>query len=250
MFPGSAHSARIQWFVEVTADQVTKKPVLEARILTRRGYRIHLMRNRDNSIWATFKLPLSLRKQLTSTHLPIYWVDDFDPINLDRLKELEVGFKPTLYKLEGKQIDFIVWGAAVPGFIPPVLRQMMLGDKLFVKYWTQLGDAAVAEIPLTRANEAIAQFLKVPPLNKLKDTVQGEATSFETIAKRYSEICDDLRFGVDDWDFTECRDKYVLCSESPEMTTGTLKGCLEYFPDRDKEKNKANTKPGDKGKSS
>ena len=248
--PEPALSARVQWFVEVTADDITKKPVLEARILTRRGYRIHLMRNRDNSIWATFKLPLSLRKELTSKRLPMYWVDDFDPINLDRLKELEVGFKPTLYKIDGKKIDFIVWGAAIPGFIPPVLRQMMLGEKLYVKYWTMLGDEAIAEIPLTRANEAIAQFLKVPPLNKLKDTVQGEATSFETIAKRYSEICEDLRFGIDDWDYTECRDKYVLCSEAPDMTTGSLKGCLNYFPDRDKRKRKEKEKLDKNGKSS
>lgn len=223
-------AARVQWFVEVLEDPITKKPTLEARVVTRRGFRVHLLRQRDNSIWAAFRLPRSVRKQLTKKRLPIYWVDDFDPIDLERLKELEVGFKPTLYKLEGKQVDFIVWGAAVPGFIPPVIRQMMLGETLYVKYWTQLGEEELAEISLTRANEAIAQFLKVQPLNKLKDTVQGEATSFENIAKRYSEICEDLRFGVDDRDFTECRDQYIQCSEAPEMNTGSLKVCLNYFP--------------------
>lgn len=225
-----ASAARIQWFVEVLEDPITKKPKLEARVLTRRGFRVHLMRQRDNSIWAAFRLPRSVRKQLTKKRLPIYWVDDFDPIDLERLKELEVGFKPTLYKLEGKQIHFIVWGAAVPGFIPPVIRQMMLGETLYVKYWTQLGEEELAEISLRRANEAIAQFLKVQPLNKLKDFVQGEATSFENIAKRYSEICEDLRFGIDDQDFTECRDQYIQCSEAPEMNTGSLKVCLNYFP--------------------
>jgi hypothetical protein len=229
-----ASAARVQWFVEILQDPITKKPKVEARVLTRRGYRVHLLHQRDSSIWAAFRLPRSARKQLTKKRLPIYWVDDFDPIDLERLKELEVGFKPTLFKLEGKQVDFIVWGAAVPGFIPPVLRQMMLGEKLYVKYWTQLGEEELAEIPLTRANEAIAQFLKVQPLNKLKDTVQGDATSFETIAKRYSEICEDLRFGIDDNDFTECRDQYVQCSEAPEMNTGSLKVCLDYFPERAK----------------
>lgn len=232
-----ASAARVQWFVEVLPDPITKKPKLEARILTRRGYRFHLLHQRDNSIWAAFRLPRSVRKNLTGKRLPIYWVDDFDPIDLERLKELEVGFKPTLFKHEGKQVDFIVWGAAVPGFIPPVLRQMMLGEKLYVKYWTQLGEEELAEFPLTRANDAIAQFLKVRPLNKLKDTVQGSASSFETIAKRYSEICEDLRFGIDDSAFTECREKYILCSEAAEMTTGTLKVCLDYFPERSKPKN-------------
>lgn len=230
-----ARAARVQWFVEVLIDPISKKPMLEARILTRRGFRFHLQHHRDSSIWAAFRLPRSVRKQLTSKRLPVYWVDDFDPIDLERLKELETGFKPTLYKLEGKQADFIVWGAALPGFIPPVLRQMMLGETLYVKYWTQLGEEELAEISLTRANEAIAQFLKVQPLNRLKDTVQGAATSFETVAKRYSEICEDLRFGIDDTDFTECREKYVQCSEAPAMTTGTLKVCLDYFPDRGKD---------------
>jgi hypothetical protein len=239
-FPTSA--ARVQWFVEILQDPITKKPKIEARVLTRRGFRVHLLHQRDSSIWAAFRLPRSVRKQLTKKRLPVYWVDDFDPIDLERLKELEVGFKPTLFKLEGKQVDFIVWGAAVPGFIPPVLRQMMLGEKLYVKYWTQLGEEKLAEIPLTRANEAIAQFLKVQPLNKLKDTVQGEATSFETIAKRYSEICEDLRFGIDDYDFTECRDQYIQCSEAPEMNTGTLKACLDYFPERGKKETTAKKK--------
>jgi hypothetical protein len=235
-YTAPASAARVQWFVEVLENPITKKPQLEARVLTRRGFRVHLMRQRDNSIWAAFRLPRSVRKQLTKKRLPIYWVDDFDPIDLERLKELEVGFKSTLYKLEGKQVDFIVWGAAVPGFIPPVIRQMMLGETLYVKYWTQLGDEELAEISLRRANEAIAQFLKVQPLNKLKDTVQGEATSFENIAKRYSEICEDLRFGVDDRDFTECRDQYIQCSEAPEMNTGSLKVCLNYFPNSGKSK--------------
>jgi hypothetical protein len=240
--PPPAMAARVQWFVEILEDPITKKPALEARVLTRRGYRVHLLHHRDGSIWAAFRLPRSVRKQLTKKRLPIYWVDDFDPIDLERLKELEVGFKPTLYQLEGKQVDFIVWGAAVPGFIPPVIRQMMLGETLYVKYWTQLGEEELAEIPLTRANEAIAQFLKVPPLNKLKDTVQGEATSFETIAKHYSEICEDLRFGIDDDHYTECRARYIQCSEAPEMNTGSLKACLDYFPDRGKDDETANAK--------
>lgn len=237
--PPRSWAAPARWFVEVLTDPVSQKPVLEARILTRLGYRVHLLRMPDNSIWADFRLPRSVRKQLTSNRLPIYWVDDFDPIDLERLKELEVGFKPTLYRQAGKQVQFIVWGASAPGFIPPVLRQMMLGETLYVKYWTLMGEEALAEIPLNRANEAIAQFLKVQPLNRRTDSVQGEATSFETIAKRYFEICEDLRFGADDTDFTECRDKYVLCSEAPDMTTGTLKICLDYFPDRGKERKKA-----------
>ena len=84
---------------------------------------------------------------------------------------MKIGFKPTLYKLEGKQADFIVWGVAIPGFIQVVLRQMMLGETLYVKYWPQLGEKELAKILLTRKNEALVQFLMHQPLNKLKDPV-------------------------------------------------------------------------------
>ena len=82
-------------------------------------------------------------------------------------------------------------------------------------------------------------------MNKLKDTVQEAVTSFENMAKRYLEICEDLRFRIDDEGFTECRKRYVLCGEASKMTTGTLKVCLDYFPDRGKdvETNKA-SRPG------
>jgi len=35
------------------------------------------------------------RKQQNATRLPVYWVDDSDPIVQERLMELETGFKPT-----------------------------------------------------------------------------------------------------------------------------------------------------------
>ena len=123
-------AARVQWFVEVLTDPVSKKAMIEARILTKDGYRLHIFKKKDDSIWARFRLPRTMRKQLTSKKLPTFWVDTFDQIELERLKKLEVGFNPTLYKQRGKQIEFIVCGSATPGLIPPVMRQMMLGENI------------------------------------------------------------------------------------------------------------------------
>tara|TARA_Y100000588_G_scaffold353105_1_gene406274 strand:- start:2295 stop:3035 length:741 start_codon:yes stop_codon:yes gene_type:complete len=225
--------SRVQWYVEVLTDPVSKKPFIEARINTTKGYRLHIFKKKDDSIWARFRLPRTMRKQLTKNKLPTFWVDNFDAIELETLKKLEVGFNPTLYKQRGKQIEFIVWGSATPGLIPPVMRQMMLGENIYIKYWTLMGDEGLAEIPLNRANEAIAQFLRVQPLNKRTDTVQGDSgSSFVTLAKRFTEICEDLRFNTSDKDYTECRELYITCSESPGMTTEKLKVCLDFFPDR------------------
>jgi hypothetical protein len=233
LFNETAYAARVQWFVEVLTDPVSKKPFIEARVLTRAGFRLHIFRKKDNSIWARFRLPRSMRKQLTKNKLPTFWIDNFDPIELEQLKKLEIGFNPTLYKQSGKQIEFIVWGSAIPGFIPPVMRQMMLGENIYIKYWSLMGEKGLAEIPLNRANEAIAQFLRVQPLNKRTDTVQGDSgSSFVTLAKRFTEICEDLRFTSTDNNYTECRDLYIECSESPGMTTEKLKVCLDFFPER------------------
>ena len=232
-------AARVQWFVEVLTDPVSKKALIEARILTKDGYRLHIFKKKDDSIWARFRLPRTMRKQLTSKKLPTFLIDTFDPIELERLKKLEVGFNPTLYKQRGKQVEFIVWGSATPGLIPPVMRQMMLGENIYIKYWTLMGDQGLAEIPLARANEAIAQFLKVQPLNKRTDTVQGDTgSSFVTLAKRFTEICEDLKFSPSDNHYTECRELYIQCSEAPEMTTEKLKVCLDFFPNREEKKQK------------
>ena len=96
-----------------------------------------------------------------------------------------------------------------------------------------MGKQGLAEIPLNRANEAIAQFLRVQPLNKRTDTVQGDSgSSFITLAKRFTDIWEDLRFTAADNDYTECRDLYIECSEAPGMTTEKLRVCLDYFPER------------------
>ena len=124
------------------------------------------------------------------------------------------------------------------------MRQMMLGENIYIKYWTLMGKQGLAEIPLNRANEAIAQFLRVQPLNKRTDTVQGDSgSSFVTLAKRFTEICEDLRFTAADDDYTECRDLYIECSEAPGMTTEKLKDCLDFFPERSiSNRNTKNTK--------
>ena len=81
-------AARVQWFVEVLTDPVSKKALIEARILTKDGYRLHIFKKKDDSIWARFRLPRTMRKQLTSKKLPTFWIDTFDPIELEFINSL------------------------------------------------------------------------------------------------------------------------------------------------------------------
>ena len=222
-----ADAARVQWFVEVLTDPISKRPILEVRVLNRQGFRFHLTRGDDNSIWGHFRLPRSLRDDLARGILPVYWIDEHDKNDLNSLKELEVGSRPTLYRRDGKGIDFIMWGAPTPGFIPPVLRQMMLGENLFISYKTFAGNSGTAEIPLTRANDAIAQFLGVNRLDKTNDMAE-QASTFEVIARHYLALCDDIRFSGNDAAFAECRDRFVTCSETPDQDANSFKECLGY----------------------
>ena len=227
-----AIAARVQWYVEVLTDPISKQPLLEARVLTQDGYAFKLMRKNDNSIWGEFTLPRSSQAMLTSDRLPIYNVDQHDRIDLDELKKLEVGSDPTLYKIAGRSIQFIIWGDARRGFIPPVLRQMMLGETVHVTYFTLLGERIEAEFTLRRANEAIAQFLKVKPLDPKADGAGEPAESFALVAKRFQELCDDLRFTGNDTDYTKCRDLFFRCSETPAQTSETFQQCLGFDPKR------------------
>lgn len=229
---GSADAARVQWYVEVLTDPISKKPILEARVLTQEGYGFRLMRRNDNSIWGEFNLPRSSQAMLTSDRLPVYRIDENDPIDLEDLKKLEVGSEPTLYKIVGRSIQFIVWGDARRGFIPPVLRQMMLGETMRVTYYTIVGERLEAELTLRRANQAIAQFLRVRPLDPEADAVEAPAENFALIAKRFQELCDDLRFTDNDSDYTRCRDLFFRCTETPGQTAESFKQCLGFEPRR------------------
>lgn len=229
--PPGAEAARVQWYVEVLTDPISKQPILEARILTRDGYRFKLMRMDDNSIWGEFTLPRSSQAMLTPNRLPRYRVDDNDPFDLEELKKLEVGTDPTLYRVAGRAVQFIIWGDARRGFIPPALRQMMLGEAIHVTYYTILGEESEAEITLRRANQAIAQFLRVRPLNPETDAMEEPAESFSLIAKRFQQLCDDMRFTGNDSDYTRCRSSFLECVEAPNQTAETLKECLGYEPE-------------------
>ena len=226
----SAVANRVQWYVEALDDPLSKRPLLEARVLTHDGYGFKLMRRNDNSIWGEFNLPRSSQAMLTTDRLPVYRVDANDPIDLDELKKLEVGSDPTLYRIAGRAIQFIIWGDARQGFIPPILRQMMLGEAIHVTYYTILGERLEAELTLRRANQAIAQFLRVRPLDPEADAVEEPAESFALTAKRFQELCDDLRFTGNDSDYTRCRDLFFRCTETPGQTADSFKKCLGFEP--------------------
>lgn len=226
-----AQAQRIQWYVEVLTDPISGRPILEARILTREGYRFNLLRKKDNSIWGQFSLPRSSQAMLTPDNLPTYWIDEGDPVDLEELKALEVSSEPTLYKVAGRDVQFIIWGDAREGFIPPQLRQMMLGETLHVRYFTLLGERHTAEITLNRANQAIAQFLRVRPLDPESDSIEDQTMNFALVAKRFMELCDDLRFSASESDYTACRNTFYTCSEAPEQTAETFKACLGFDPD-------------------
>lgn len=222
-----ATAQTIQWYVEVLTDPITKSPILEARILSRLGYRFHLMKRDDNSLWAEFRMPRHVEKLISRKRLPTYWIDGNDPVNLESLKELEVGFKPTLYEISEKSVQFILWGALKKGQVPPPLRDFMLGETLHVRYWTSTGEMEEAEIPLKRANEAIAQMLNIAPLAKAPTVArQSRSETFETLARHYLDFCEELRFVGSDTDYGTCRSRFVSCSESPDQSEESFKKCL------------------------
>lgn len=224
-----ASAQRIQWFVDVREDPISQRPLLDARIITADGFRLRLFKQKDNSIWGEFVLPRGSREILSADRLPIYQIDSNDRFDLQELKTLESTSEPTLWKLDGRTLQFILWGAAKPGYIPAVLRQMMLGTTMTIRYFTILGDTNTAEIPLRRANQAIAQFLRVRPLDPESATAAPDE-SFTTIANDFLDLCEDMRFTGNGEDYTKCRNSFALCTDTPDQTIDSFKDCLGIVP--------------------
>ena len=223
----SAKAQTNRWYVEILTDPISKAPILEARILSRMGFRFHIMKRDDNSLWAEFRMPKHVQKTISLKRLPTYWIDGDDPVNLDSLKELEVGFKPSLYEIREKSVQFILWAALNKGQVPPPLRSFMLGETLHIRYWTSTGEMELVEIPLKRANEAIAQMLDVAPLVRRKESSpKRRSETFETVARHYLDFCEELRFVGRDTDYGTCRSRFVSCSESPDQSEKSFRECL------------------------
>ena len=223
----SAKAQTDRWYVEVLIDPISKAPILEARILSRMGYRFHITKRDDNSLWADFRVPRQIKKTINLKRLPTYWIDGADPVNLESLKELEVGFKPSLYEISEKRVQFILWAALKQGQVPPPLRNFMLGETLHIQYWTPAGEMEHAKIPLKRANEAIAQMLNVAPLpRRIRASPKRRGATFEAVARRYLDFCEELRFVGSDTDYGTCRSRFVNCSESPDQSEKSFEECL------------------------
>ena len=52
----SASAQRIQWFVDVQEDAISRKPILFARVITADGFQFLLFKRKDNAIWGEFTL--------------------------------------------------------------------------------------------------------------------------------------------------------------------------------------------------
>ena len=221
----AAPPALIKWYVDIKSDAIGKR-TLEARVANADGFRVRLYLRKNKAIWGELKLPYTQNYGFHEQRMPVLRVDSNSPYMLDELAGLEMGFKRNLSHVIGKRLRFMIWNSGEPGFIPPLLAEMMRGESLNITYALSSGSVELATIPLTRANEAIAKFLNVLPLKQAADRAARDIESFEAIARRHVAFCDDLRFSGDDTDYGSCRRVFVNCSEIPAQTATDFQKCL------------------------
>ena len=211
----TARAAKVQWYVEILDPEPGRPQGLEARVFTKKGFRVRLYRRANAAIWGELVLPRLVRVAFDETSLPILRVDGNLPHDLNALRGLEAGFERRFSRVLGKRVNFLIWKSATADFVPPLLREMMQGTTMTVTYTTVNGRRQQVKVPLARANQAIARFLGVAPV---AETAAGDETalaSFDTIAAQHVSLCEELRFSGDDGDYTRCRRVFERCSENP-----------------------------------
>ena len=222
----AAYAAKVQWYVEILDPKPDRPQGLEARVFTKDGFRVRLYRRDDASIWGEFVLPRLFQVGFDEASLPTLRVDGNLPHDLNALTRLEAGFERRLSRVVDKRVNFLIWKSATAGFIPPLLREMMKGKTMTVTYTTEDSRRQTVNVPLTRANRAIARFLDVTPLAKTTADDASALASFDSIAAQHISLCDELRFSGDDGDYARCRRVFERCSEKPGQSTADFQACL------------------------
>lgn len=223
--PPSASKER-QWVVDVIGEKDDGARQMEAYIFTADGHHFRIFRRDDRSVWAELRLPRASEDRMTARYLPVYQVDDNPPHDLESLKQLEIGSKPQLYNVVDRTAAFLLWAGAEPGVVPQPLRELMLGDKLHITYRNRQGRERRVTLPLARANEAIARFLGVEPLEKTDTTGGNPNLAFRDLAKAHLERCELIQMWGGEDDFHACKRRFTMCSETPGQTPESYAACL------------------------
>lgn len=149
------------WISENYIDSMTDRSTLKATVKNDSGHTLSLARREDGAVWATFRLADSPPDVFTSQRYPILRVDKYQPHDLDDDRQLEKLARtlPRRAITEPKWIHFWLWSGKSSDGRSELLRQLMNGQVLRIRYFPVGGGFKETDFRLDGANQVISKAL-------------------------------------------------------------------------------------------
>ncbi|MCR9254821.1 MAG: hypothetical protein NXI16_01855 [Alphaproteobacteria bacterium] len=236
--PTDETAATEAWFVDARLDPIANQMRQEAKIVNEDGFSLTVFKHFNGTVWADFVLPSYRPENLHRRRLPTFIVDSNAPHDLSRLSE----FGSSLYRTQTKEIRLQMY--ASPGQPQQgLLREIMVGDRLVVRYYDALGKTHSTDFSLLGSDDAVALAMGVEPIGEPstrdrdgrgKDKAtrqwkepQNSTVAFDRYVDEQMERCQSLKQKGDRDAFRACQRTFALCVERAEQTASQLKQCFQ-----------------------
>lgn len=223
------------WFVDARHDPISSRMREEAKIVNSDGFSLLIFKHFNGTVWADIALPDWRNQKFHRRRLPVFTVDTNDPHDMSRLHEKGAD----LFNVRNKEIRLQLY--AVPGQPKPgLLRQIMVGDELTMRYFDGLGRAHFTKFSLLGSDDAIALALAVPPIDepspnakakadkgkKQKNEPRRSGVAFDQTVDNHLVRCKRLKSAGDKNAYRSCQHLFAMCVEKPGQSVSELQACL------------------------
>lgn len=222
LFLSSTSALEAEWTVEVKIDSMTDKEIREATTRGELGHTFKVVRPEPQGpVVGIFRLAENSGDVLDSENLAMLRVDSRNPIDLSSLARLGITSR------EPRWITFRLWHGQEEEVGPGLLRDLMEGESLVLRYFLATGGFKEERFSLKGAKAAIAEAIKVSP--ELSDEAATLAEAKQRDSERFRKAylqCMELQGRK----ANKCQEKVLSCSR--QFSGEDLRNCLSGVQER------------------
>ena len=158
------------WKFISKVDSMTDEHTSLAVTTNKEGFSFGVYRNEEGGeVWGIFRIPNGKIDQIDSEKLIIYSIDKNEPIDLSDLRLLEVnGILDGMFEWEPKWVNFRIWHGAEDESFSPVLRLLMEGKTLLIRYYLPAGGYEEVSFSLKGSQKLILQAIDLD-MDRIKE---------------------------------------------------------------------------------
>lgn len=209
------------WQVKEKKDAMTDEVRKSAYVTNEAGHTFSIYRiSEKGSVWGNFSLSSSVFDQISPQKPPMYRVDQNEPNELSRLKELQdMKYGIQAYEWEPKWVNFRIWHGKEDEGMAPDLVQLMEGQKVVFRYHLGTGGYKDTSFTLKGASSAIAKAIGIN--EKIDHSKQEKANEFKKELVAQNKRCRENMST-----FKACFAQVNECRQKSNNDVQTLRQCL------------------------